>query len=548
MTDVERSAELLASGPYASHVTSRLLDFFSDTTPWPRRLWDVSSVLALEEAADAGYWVEQRVLSASALSWYLHTLERQLGPDHGLGDSQLRRELTTLLRSGLSAHSRERRRLTELLPRISTGYLQRWSTHLDTQRAPAPERLARAIATHLLDLGHSGPELHARINQLRRDQASTLADLLTEAQQLAAEPDKDFEVLVPFVSVPHSRKLAEHLPEWRSAADASAWWRTHSSEPVPRQNGAFAYAVRGKDAAAAVRTAAAKIDRIQARRSYARGSLRGTGRLLEPLGQAWVAGHIPFNLDRPGRGAIVLSLESEATMYLADANERLDEALELAAQINGGPASSAVTGAWAAIESLLNHPGDPADREDGRVVAASRLAALVACSWPRAELTALSYKHSPSDPDTDPLAAQLARCVDNRARSTVIADTLTAGHTLALRASAEQTAQQRMIKLLGDPRRELNDVRDMIDNTFRRLYRQRNIVVHGGSTAGPALHATLRTAAPLLGAGLDRLVHGQLTTGVAPLDLAARAENSLALVADPYGPSVPDLLEPVSST
>lgn len=544
MSNVQRSGELLASGPYASHVASRLLDFFADTTPWPRRLWDVSSGLSLEEAIEAGAWVEQRVLAQSALDWYLRALERQLGPDHGLGDSQLRRELTTLLRSGLSAHSRERRRLVELLPRITTGYLQRWSTHLDTPKAPAPERLARAIATHLLDLGHSGPELHARINRLRRDQTATLADLLTETQQLADQPDQDFEVLVPFVSIPDAQ-LAEPLEEWRSAAATSAWWREHSNGPVPRQNGAFAYTVQAKDVAAAVRTAAAKIDRIQARRSYARGSLRGSRRLLEPLGQAWIAGHRTFNLERPGRGAIVLSLESEATMYLADANERLDEALELAAQVNGGPATSAVTGAWAAIESLLNHPGDPADREEGRVVAASRLAALVACSWPRAELTALSHKHSPDDPDTEPLALALAASPDNRTRSAAVADALATGQHLALRSPADQTAQQRMIKLLGDPRRELNDVRDLITNTFRRLYRQRNIVVHGGSTAGPALHATLRASAPLLGAGLDRLVHGQLTTGVAPLDLAARAENSLALVNDPCGPAVPDLLEPV---
>lgn len=539
MTAVQRSTEQLASGPYASHVASRLLDFFADTMPWPRRLWDVSSVLALEEAIDAGEWVEQRVISPGALNWYLHALERQLGPDHGLGDSRLRRELTTLLRSGVSAHSRERRRLSQMMPMVTAGYLQRWSTHLDTTKAPSPERLARAIATHLLDRGHSSPGLHAQVNRLRRENA-TLADLLIEAQRLADQPDQDFEVLVPFVSVPDPGKLAQHLPEWRSAADTSAWWRAQSSGPVPRQNGAFAYQVRGKDVAAAVRTAAAKIDRIQARRSYARGSRR----LLEPLGVAWVAGHTPLRLDRPGRGAIVLALEREATMYLADANERLDEALELAAQVNGGPASSAVTGAWAAIESLLNHPGDPADRDEGRVVGASRLAAIVACSWPRAELTALSYQHTRADPDM--LADRLDACRTNRARSTVVAKALAEGQSLTLHDSSDQAAQQRMIKLLSSPQHELTDVRDMITNTFRRLYRQRNIVVHGGSTAGAALHGTLRTAAPLLGAGLDRLVHAQLTTRVAPLDLAARAENSLALVNDPYGPSVPELLEPAA--
>src|SRR5207302_1003426 len=78
---------------------------------------------------------------------------------------------------------------------------------------------------------------------------------------------------------------------------------------------------------------------------------------------------------------------------------------------------------------------------------------------------------------------------------------------------------------------------------FRRLYRQRNIVVHGGNTAAIALDSALRTAAPLIGAGLDRLVHAQLIKHVEPLDLAARAENSLALVSDPLGPDPTKLLE-----
>ncbi|ALL79503.1 hypothetical protein AD006_30165 (plasmid) [Pseudonocardia sp. EC080610-09] len=540
MTPVQHSTERLSDGPYASHVASRLLDFFKDTAPWPRRLWDVSSVLALEEAIEGGDWVDQRVLSSGALSWYLRDLERQLGPDHGLGDSRLRGELVTLLRSGLGAHSRERRRLIQMLPMIHSGYLHRWGEHLDTPKAPAPERLARAIATHLLDRGHSSPELHARVNRLLRNEDATLADLLAETQGLAEQPDRDFEVLVPFVSVPDVNKLAEHLPQWRSPTDTSAWWRALSSDPVPRHNGAFAYQVRCKDVAAAVRIAAAKIDRIQARRSYAR---TGGRRTLEPLGQAWIAGYAPFHLERPGRGAIVLALEREATMYLADADERLDEALELAAPVNGGPITSAVTGAWAAIESLLNHPGDPADHKEGKVVAASRLAAIIACSWPRAELTALSHQHNSDDPDL--LADRLAACPDNRARSVVVADALTEGHTLTLRNSGDRAAQRRMSKLLGDPRRELTDVQNTLITTFRRLYRQRNIVVHSGSTAAAALHGTIRTAAPLLGAGLDRLVHAQLTDRVAPLDLAARAENSLTLVGDPLGPAITDLLEAV---
>lgn len=116
----------LAADPHAAYVGARLRDFFADTTPWPRRLWDVSSVLALREAHEAARWQARQVLSAGAVTWYLRALERQLGPDRGLGDSKLRRLLTTLLRSGLGPDSPERRQLDQLMPMIVSGYLDRW--------------------------------------------------------------------------------------------------------------------------------------------------------------------------------------------------------------------------------------------------------------------------------------------------------------------------------------------------------------------------------------------------------------------------------------
>lgn len=64
-----------------------LADFFADTTPWPRRLWHVSSLLALQEAAEAGNWLANRALSSEAMSWYLRSIQRQVGPDLGLGDA-----------------------------------------------------------------------------------------------------------------------------------------------------------------------------------------------------------------------------------------------------------------------------------------------------------------------------------------------------------------------------------------------------------------------------------------------------------------------------
>ena len=105
-----------------------------------------------------------------------------------------------------------------------------------------------------------------------------------------------------------------------------------------------------------------------------------------------------------------------------------------------------------------------------------------------------------------------------------------------------------MREVSANSRPQLNDATSTFEGVFRRLYRQRNVVVHGGSTASIGLEPALRIAAPLFGAGMDRLLHAHLTEGLQPLELAARAENSLALGGDPDGPKVTRLLEqrPVS--
>lgn len=532
-----RLAAPLTTDPHAVHVGARLLDFFADTTPWPRRLWDVSSALALREAHEAGRWQAQQVLSPGAVTWYLRTLERQLGPDRGLGDSKLRKHLTGLLRSNLAPNSAERRQLHQLLPLIIVGYLDRWRGAIDAGSLPSAERLARAIATHLLDLGHSSGQLHRWVRTLIEKPGTTLGDLLDSACDIARQPENTYEVLVPFLSVPDHQRLAAHLPEWRSATETAAWFAANEIKP-PRQYGAFAFAVSAMDPTAAARTAGTLVQRLQARANYARG---GSGSRLEPVGQVWIAGHPPLPVAPPVRGVDVLSLVREKTMYSTDSNDLLDQALEMAAPLNSGPPAPAASGGWSAIESLLSQAADAGEGKSGRVVAADRLAAIVTCSWPRAELTALSYRHEPATADL--LSAQLGKTRRNIDRCRAVAAALSAGQALSTGNPSDTAAAQRMIAVLADPYKQLGDVRVVFEGVLRRLYRQRNIVVHGGTTASVAMEATLRTAAPLVGAGLDRLVHGRLATGIAPLELAARAANSLELVGDDIGPEVCSLLE-----
>ncbi|MGW6206818.1 hypothetical protein ACWF9B_24645 [Streptomyces sp. NPDC055089] len=62
----------------------------------------------------------------------------------------------------------------------------------------------------------------------------------------------------------------------------------------------------------------------------------------------------------------------------------------------------------------------------------------------------------------------------------------------------DTAAAQRMAALIQNPGKELNEVYHAFRIVMRRLYRTRNIILHGGATQGVALDASLRTAAPLL--------------------------------------------------
>ncbi|MFJ1914305.1 integrase [Streptomyces sp. NPDC088147] len=524
-----------------------MIDYFTDEgTPWARRLWDIGSVLALEELWEAGSWQAQGVLSPAACDWQRAELRALIGPDRGLGERELRKEITALLSAPLPDPSPARRRLREIVDHARSGYLERWTAAVAGSSRPGPERFSRTVAAHLLDLGYSASHLLAWAQGLYAERADT-ARIAESAAALARSSPRSFDVLIALHSVPQ-RDLAEPLANWMPKGKVIAWLREHGHDTAGiRSGGGFLYQFTALDAYGAAEQARQMIERMVARSSFLRRNRGG----IVPLPYIWVAGHPqPIPVTPPARGADVLTLVNEGHLYrIHESRSRIDDALELAAPVNQGPLGPAVAGAWAAVEALLSHPDDPQEVErSGKAVAADRLAVIIACSWPRAELTALAHRHKPPRPDA--LSERLAACRTNLDRASCLSDVLRVSGVDAFDFSGARTkhsdrpAAERMAALLTDPRRVLNEVMGTYRIALRRLYRTRNIVLHGGATQGVALHASLRTAAPLVGAGLDRIVHAAQVQQVAPLDLAARAEVALRLVGGETGLPVVKLLEP----
>lgn len=260
----------------------------------------------------------------------------------------------------------------------------------------------------------------------------------------------------------------------------------------------------------------------------------GTKRELLFLGRLWIGGEpAPFPLPTKHRGVWVNAIEREDQLYNLHPSGRIDAAIELLSDLQTSSPNAAVAGGWAAIEALLSESSD-------RGGAAERLAMLVACSFPRAELTALSY----SLPRVDSaLETKLDGVTENRDRCAVIAEALTRNpqQTFETARLSDQAAVARMAKLLRNPQHVLAVIQEQSAVAFRRLYRQRNLVLHWGKTDAVALRANLRTAAPLVGAGIDRIIHAFYVDRLSPLELVARAKVALATVG--FGLSCIDLLD-----
>lgn len=523
---------MAATGAYADDVVARLRDFFAPAAHWQRRLWNVGLLLELMETLEASEAVRLRVLSQEALGWFADRVRRRVALDPGAGDLLQRTALMELLKRDLAADGLNYLMLKQFVDDIQGSYLSRWAGEL--RQSPSPpgrERTARALAAHLLDSGFGLANLTAWLDAMvaTAGPALDVADLFDDSVRLVGTALVTYEVLVLFEVEPS--KKATRPTEWVTSAAAAAWLRTQGFVvPGLRQRGGLLLSVQARDEEGAVSAVADTVDRFIAR------VVVGTPAAFSVHPQIFLKGGRTANRTRPRRQVKVHALTRADRVYDLQRVGPIDSALELLSHLDTAAPPVAVAAGWSAIESLLVGPGDKAN-----VAAADRLAALVACSWPRAEFTDLAWaKAAQGD---EPLCNELFKLKTNREKAQRIADELVPGKGVALTDASDIAAARRMAKLLGNPGTVLRDVRLHATECFRRLYRVRNVILHGGRISPVALEATLRTAPPLVGAGMDRITHAYLVSNRLPLELAARAEIELARAGSSAAPALTDLLE-----
>lgn len=450
----------------------RLLEFLSDRSTWYRSLWGIGIILAMDELYEACGVVADGHLSEGAIKRVISSVNKRIGMHPGFTPVEKRllsQNLQQVPRPGSVAHHM----IGQIKSIVSSDYLLRWSRVVASGNFQV-ELFSRSIAGHLLDAGFSGKYLREFINRnMQGSNPFSLAKLCNDLQQeMTSSPEREMEVLLAFGEIP---RLRNGVPaSWLQRGGVTGWLSTHGFDPsgvvAPA---ALVIRVRARDITGAAQLARSESDR------YAARTLLATGQPLNRIPKLWVAGSsTAVDLDHDRRGVEVRELFREDRIFSADANKSVDAALELLAHLDGSSQAAAVAGGWGAIEGLLASPSD-------RSTAADNLASLVTCSFPRAELTRLAHLVKEQYPGNYP---DLVAAGSNRERSRLIGQMIIAGNMPTLTGLSDQAGVQRMRKLFANPRAELETVREVISDSFHRLYRQRNLVCTvGGSTAWPSL-------------------------------------------------------------
>lgn len=528
---------MLESKEFNHLVGARLRDFFQPGERWFRGLWDVGVVLSLREILEASEAASHGVLSGAALDWLCSDIRAILMSDTGIAPGTREHFKQCLVGASLRFQDSHWFSLRDLTAEVEETYLLRWADAVvanDERTARnhlKPERTARAIAGHLLDVGFSQRFLSGWLSQeIKATKQRSLPDLIREFHRLARLPPISYSVLVP---VSTGLSPSESPDDWLQAPSVKTLLaKAHLEHDRLRYAGGWLIATRQRDPYSAAQAAFDEVDKRAAR------LLVGRGQRMTPVGEAYVFGEpapVTAHRSQTSHRVRVGSIERQQQLFV-QATTQVDAAFELLAQLDGSSAVAVAAG-WAAVEALL------VAQPEEKVIAANRLAILVAASFPRAELTSLAAQQVR---EKTPLGIQLAKLKTNRERAALLANEITAQRDPAFANWSDRAAFARMKLLIANPKEQMEDVVSHVHRAFRRYYRQRNLVLHWGRTNPVALRACLRTGTPLLTAGIDRIAHAWFVHGLEPIQLAVRAQSRLELANRPNR-NVTDFLEGLTS-
>lgn len=503
-------------------------------TAWHRALWQPGTMVLLDEVAEAvtATW-DGSLTSDDAMKDVIGVTRSQVARDPGVGDQSVRSHLDDLLASLLPAGNARSKPTADLqqalertvafTDRCRTGYLLRWVEHARTNSITTGdvELAARLLVSHLLDEGFHRNHIHGWLHAVKP--RTSLDKVLSKGREMLLDEPRTFDFLVGVTRAP-TEVMEAFEPDWVPSDVFVAQFKEATNpqnRPVPREGaGAVKWSTKARDPHQAMNELLEWQQRLLARVRLGYGQPEKVE--FEP--DVIDVGGNRLRTPPSDRRAIRVPAFQRNRLFASETgtSRQLDGAIGLLAAQSGEARGASIASVWAAAEGLLGRPG-------GRGVdVADRLADIVACSFPRAEIGELarSWQESGSGQLRDMLQ-DASSTEQAEAMATHIERTGDPG----FEGSADQAAVARYLQLLADPVSVMGRVRGYYSSVFRRLYYQRNFIMHAAKFDSVTLGVSARTAPLLVAAALDRLVNAQHSKeGLTPHGLAARAQNELDLV------------------
>jgi hypothetical protein len=503
-------------------------------TPWHRGLWQPGTVVLLDEVVEAvlGTW-NGSLTSDEAMKDVIRAAIEQVRRDPGVGDISVRDALNSLLNSLLPSGNTRSKPTAELqqslertiafIERCRTGYFLRWIEHERDGGVTAEEveLTARLLVAHLFDEGFHRNHVHGWL--MAADKRSDLSAVLSKAREMLLQPPREYEFMVGLTRAP--AEVRESFGDlWLDSETYTDRFRAAANfrrRPVPREGaGAVNWKTEARDPHAAMYELLEWQQKLLARVQLGFGQAEKVEFEADVIDIATNRVRTPLEDLRSIR---LPSIQRNRLFIGGDeSDQQLDGAIALLAAQSGEVRGASIASVWAAAEGVLGRPGGK-----GTDVA-DRLADIVTCSFPRAEIGELARTW------LDNNEGELADALRDQAsadQARIMSAHLTTHGDPGFELASDKAAVKRYVQLASQPEAVLKRVRSYYSGVFRRLYYQRNFIMHAAKFDSVTLGVSVRTAPALVAAALDRVVnaqHGKMP--VPPLTLAARAENELNMV------------------
>lgn len=519
---------------FSSIISARLLELADERTSWNRSLWQIGTLVGLREVLECIEGVSNKLMTKEIVMHVAPSMTRQVARDEGVGTPAVRDAVVGLLNvlqnyATTSDYIQKVESLRQYCTRIEEDYLDNWHAYIVRGNIPEAtyELVARALLGHMLDAGFDRSHLHGWLKSRTEGGADLLA-LVSDARNMEAQGVKSFDLLIPFEKM--SQKVSDALgdryvtPEDYVAIASKGPQRLVKT--IRKPAGAARVQVQAKDPHSASRMAHSWAQRLKARISVGLEitDLRTgdycydeTGHKLRRLRPEMPEIRIP-SLQRN-------SILVPDIMNTSQDTAKIDDALELLASLEQSSAGASIATTWAAVESLLGQPGGKG------VDAADRLADVVTCGFPSAEFSHLAQAKL-ADHET---GADLQELRNEQATSAMRSDALLAliksGRMIQYAEANDDASFIRARALANEPKDTMERIRGYYKDSFRRLYYQRNLVMHAGRFDSVSLSSTVRILPILTAAGVDRIIRAHFANrGTDAIGFAARAKIELDLL------------------